>query len=62
MKKIKVKIEHWEADEYVLIFAGKVRGQTLSKHNAEFVKNYLQTLDFNDIALSVLGPKEVDEH
>lgn len=54
-----IKIEHWEADEYVLLFAGKVQGHTLNKRDAEIVKNYLESLDFNNIARFMLGSKGI---
>ena len=38
-----VKVEHWEADEYVLAFGGAVQGQTLHKRDAESVARWLRT-------------------
>lgn len=56
---MEIKIEHWEADEYVLLFAGKVQGHTLNKRDAEMIKDYLKSIDFNDIARFLLGPKGI---
>lgn len=39
-----IRIEHWEADEYVIVIDGiGVVGQTLSKYDAHVVSHWLKT-------------------
>jgi hypothetical protein len=44
-----IKVERWEADEYVLTFLGSPQGQTLNLHDAHVVANWLRTVDFEQI-------------
>jgi hypothetical protein len=52
-----ISIQHWEEQCYVIVLNGKPIGQTLTKEQAELVKNWLIT-SFHDIEKVVKNKNE----
>jgi hypothetical protein len=54
MKNPEIKVERWEADEYVLTCLGKVQGQTFKKKDAEMIAQWWRSIDFSSYIQSNL--------